>query len=215
MTERFAIYYAPARESALWQKAQSWLAQPDLADLTVSARRYGFHATLKAPMTLKARTDWAELRGAIDAFAQQAAPVDMGRLGAHLLDGFLALTPVHQPQALTDFAATVVVATERYRQPLDAAERARRLKAPLTPRQVELVDQYGYPYVFEQFQFHMTLTDRMPADRRDELQQRAATWFADELSAPIMLDRLVVFHEAAPGEPFVRLNEDFVLRGRA
>jgi hypothetical protein len=213
MTERFAIYYAPASDAPLWRKAQSWLLQEDLLPLTVSARRYGFHATLKAPMTLRAGTDRAGLEAAVEAFAANAAPVEMGRLGAHLLDGFLALTPVAQPQALTDFAAEVVVATEPYRQPLDAAERARRLKSPLTPRQVELVDQYGYPYVFEQFQFHMTLTDRMPAERRGELQQRAADWFADELSAPMQLDRLVVFHEAAPGEPFMRLDGDFVLRG--
>ena len=31
----------------------------------------------------------------------------------------------------------------------------------LSERQIELLDAYGYPYVFEEFRFHMTLTDRL------------------------------------------------------
>jgi hypothetical protein len=191
----------------------AWLDQPELAALTVSARRYGFHATIKAPFALAEGRDLAGVEMAVSAFAARHKPVSMGMVGAHLIEGFLALTPVSQPQQLTDFAATVVTEFEPFRQPLDAAERERRLKSPLTARQIELVDTYGYPYVLEQFQFHMTLTDRMPADRKAELQSRAAAWFADELSAPILLDRLVLFHEAAPGEPFTRLPGDFVLKG--
>ena len=71
MPERYAIYYAPARTSALWQRACEWLGR-DPADggaataqisgidparrleLTLSARRYGFHATMKATKSLKA-----------------------------------------------------------------------------------------------------------------------------------------------------------------
>ena len=85
-------------------------------------------------------------------------------------------------------------------------------KAPLTARQIELLDGYGYPYVLEQFQFHMTLTDRLPVEQRAPMRQRAARWFADELAQPIVLDRLVLFHEAEPGAAFRRLD-DFVLKG--
>lgn len=213
MTERFAIYYAPALESSLWEKSQAWLAQPELSDLTVSARRYGFHATIKAPMSLAAAQDRAALEMAVAAFAGRHKPVGMGMVGAHMIEGFLALTPLSQPQELTDFAATVAVDFEPFRAPMEPADRERRLKSPLTARQVELLDEYGYPYVLEQFQLHMTLTDRLPADRKAELQGKAAEWFADELRAPIMLDRLALFHEAAPGEPFRRLPGDFELKG--
>lgn len=215
MTERFAIYYAPALDSALWRKAEAWLAQPDIQNVSGSARRYGFHATIKAPMALKAGTGWTQLNAALEAFRLSAAPVDMGLFGAHLIDGFLALTPVEQPQAVTDFAARVVEAMEPYRAPLEPADRERRLKSPLTPRQIELLDRYGYPYVLEQFQLHMTLTDRLPAERKEELQQRAAEWFGDELSKPFTLDRLALFYEATPSTPFRRLNGDFILKGPA
>jgi hypothetical protein len=107
----------------------------------------------------------------------------------------------------------VVEAFEPFREPLGESERARRLKAPLTPRQIELVDQYGYPYVLEQFLFHMTLTDRLAEELREPLRARAADWFAEALAAPVVLDRLVVFAEPEPGAAFERLDPDYVLRG--
>lgn len=213
MTERFAIYYAPARGSALWERADAWLAQDALLPRMVSARRYGFHATIKAPMALAEGQDRAGLEMALANFARQHAPVSMGPVGAHLIGGgFLALTPIEQPQRITDFAALVVAAFEPFRAPLEPAERERRLTSQLTARQIELVDLYGYPYVLEQFELHMTLTDRLPPELQRPLQGRAAAWFKDILHEPVMLDRLVLFHEAEPGAAFRRLD-DFVLEG--
>ena len=211
MTERFAIYFAPGRDSLLGQRAEAWLAQPELEALTVSARRYGFHATLKAPMALAAGVDRAQVEMAVAEFAGRNAAVEM-ELAARLIDGFLALTAEPQSQELTDFAASVVVAFEPLRALLAPAERARRLRAPLSARQIELLDRYGYPYVLEEFQFHMTLTDRLATEQREPMRKRAADWFAEALAEPVVLDRLVLFHEAEPGAAFRRLD-DFVLKG--
>jgi hypothetical protein len=211
MPARYAIYFAPDRESQLWQRAQDWLAQPDLEGLTASARRYGFHATIRSPMNLV--TELADLDAALSEFVLGASAVTLDGLAPRLIDGFLALTTEPQPKPLTAFAGEVVEAFEPFRAPLSPAEQARRLQASLTPRQVELVDAYGYPYVLEQFLFHMTLTDRLPADRRDEMVARAHEWFADTLSQPILLDRLVVFDEPEPGAAFRRLDPDYVLMG--
>jgi hypothetical protein len=211
MTERFAIYFAPARDSRLAQRAEAWLAQPDLQAETKSARRYGFHATLKAPMALAPGVNRVELEAALADFSGRTAVVEM-QLAPRLIGGFVALTAEPQPPALTDLAARVVVAFEPLRAALGPAERARRLKAPLTARQIELVDRYGYPHVLEEFQFHMTLTDWLADEQCALLQMRAAAWFAEVLSAPVMLDRLVLFHEAEPGAAFRRLD-DFLLKG--
>ena len=159
MSDRFAIYYAPPHDSALWRRAEEWLAQSDVQPISVSARRYGFHATIKAPMALADGTDRAGLEMALANFARTHGPVALGRLAVTPIEGFLALTTTPQPQGLTDFAATVVTAFEPFRAALEPADRARRLKAPLSVGQIELLDAYGYPYVLEQFQFHMTLTD--------------------------------------------------------
>jgi len=127
----------------------------------------------------------------------------------------LALIAAPQPQALTDFAGTVVTAFERFRAPMSADERARRLTAPLTPRQIELTDAYGYPYVLEQFLFHMTLTDRLEPAALTAMRERAVAWFGAALSVPILLDRLVLFHEAETGAPFRRLDDHILTGGAA
>jgi hypothetical protein len=211
LSARYAVYYAPGRDSALWRAGEGWLRQPGLATLTVAARRYGFHATLRAPMRLAGTLE--QMRDAVLDFAATHPPVPLTGLAPRLVGGFLALTTAPQPAALTAFAAALVEATEPCRAPPTAAETARRLAAPLTPRQAELVARFGYPYVLDQFQFHLTLTDRLPEPERPALLARAADWFAPALAEPVALDRLVLYEEPAPGAPFRRLDPDCMLKG--
>lgn len=232
MPERFAIYYAPGADEPLWVKAAEWLGRDPLTgatldgplagttrdalfDRSVSARRYGFHATIKAPMLLREGKSRAELEDALVAFAEESEPVAIGRLKLHLIDGFLALIPAHQTAELTDFASDVVEAFEPFRALPSAAERERRLKGGhLSERQIELMDRFGYPYVFEQFRLHMTLTDRLPETEREAYTRAAAVHFGALAEAETVLDRLVLFHEPEPGAPFMRLD-DFMLSGEA
>lgn len=231
MPERHAIYYAPSAQSALWRRAAQWLGRdargtaPIAADiagltaarrleLTASARRYGFHGTLKAPFHLPPERSADDLEAALVAFGLAHRPVPLGRLEVRLLGGFLALMPVAQSDALRDFAAEAVLAFEPFRAPLAPADRDQRLALGLTDRQVELLDGYGYPYVLEEFIFHMTIGDRAPEDEREALMQAAVDWFAPVLDEPLTLDRLTLFHEPRPKADFVRLG-DFPLLSQA
>jgi putative phosphonate metabolism protein len=224
MTERFAIYYAPATDDPLWARASQWLGRdaarngppiaaiPDIdtdrrQEVTVSARRYGFHATLKPPMALAHDVGERDLLDAMADFATRRAPVAIGRLRLGILDGFLALMPQVQGGDLTDLAGDIVTLLDRFRAPLAAGERERRMAAGLTGRQAELLDTYGYPYVLEHFRFHMTLTDRLVDIDRDAIAAAAEAWFEPVLDRTYQLDRLVLFHEAGPGEPFMRRAE--------
>lgn len=227
MTERFAIYFAPPAASPLWLKAAEWLGRDALSgerfagdaaglprkrleQITGSARRYGFHATMKAPMALARGTTSTELEEALAEFVARRQSVGLGRLELRLLDGFLALVPVRQSEGLTAFAAECVTRFERFRRPLSASERQRREQGRLSPRQLDLLDRYGYPYVMEQFLFHMTLTDRLEAADRDPVMHAAADWFSPLLGQELLLDRLALFCEAEPGAPFMRMA-DFLL----
>lgn len=224
MTERFAIYFAPPAASRLWLKAAAWLGRDarsgerfagDIAGLrrdrleqaTTSARRYGFHATMKAPMALAEGTSSGELETALADFVARRRSVDLGSLELRLLDGFLALVPVRQSETLTAFAAECVTRFEHFRRPMGAAERQRRQHSGLSPRQLELLDRYGYPYVMEQFLFHMTLTDRLEAADREPVRRAAVDWFSPLLEQELLLDRLALFHEAEPGAPFMRMAD--------
>lgn len=223
MPPRFALYYAPDVNDPLWDRATIWLGRdaasgarvdgtvagidPDrLLNLTQSAARYGFHATIKPPMALAEGCSEAQLRAALEEFCAGAAPVDLGRLRIANLDGFLALVPQEDNPALQHFAARVVAHFEPFRAPLDAASRAARA-AGLTERQLELLDAYGYPYVLEQFRFHMTLTDRLSPEDRGDVPDAARIWFEPVLTRPVILDRLVLYCEPDFGKPFRRVAE--------
>lgn len=224
MTERFAIYFAPSATSDLWERAANWLGRDasdgDLFDgpvagldrsrllnLTQSANRYGFHATLKAPMALAEDYSEADLREALSQFALKHQPFSLGRLKLASLHGFLALVVDGVHDDLQDFAAHVVEDFDLFRAPMSVKDRAARAGKGLSARQIELLDAYGYPYVFEEFQFHMTLTDRLDEDAAAEILQAATTWFAPVLDQEVILDRLSLFHEADTGQPFRRIAD--------
>jgi hypothetical protein len=115
---RWAIYFAPDAHRALWQFGSTCLGrdavtnaeliQPAIPDytpeslrqFTSAARRYGFHATLKAPFRLVPGNSEADLHAACKAFAQSRTALNLGRLEVRALDDFLALQPVTPPAAL-------------------------------------------------------------------------------------------------------------------
>ncbi|MEM9360703.1 MAG: DUF1045 domain-containing protein, partial [Pseudomonadota bacterium] len=104
-----------------------------------------------------------------------------------------------------DLAAACVQKFEPFRALLSPADRDRRLKSPLTDKQIENLDAWGYPYVFDEFRFHMTLTGRLP----ETVQQEALATLQD-LYAHI--DHAVVFDGIAICEQPDRDSQFFVRR---
>ncbi|MET3927020.1 DUF1045 domain-containing protein [Devosia sp. 2618] len=224
MTERFAIYFAPSATSNIWERAATWLGRDAhdgdlfhgpvagidrdrLLNLTQSANRYGFHATIKAPMALAEDMNEAALRAALAEFATRHQPIELGKLQLASLEGFLALMVDGENEALQDFASHVVEDFDPFRAPMSVKDRAARAGKGLSERQIELLDAYGYPYVFEEFRFHMTLSDRLTGEDAREIAQAANTWFGPVLEEPVVLDRLVLFHEPDAGKPFRRVAD--------
>lgn len=220
MTVRYAIYFAPGRRSALWQAGCRWLGRdPETGVLlappvvpqrsaeqweadTASARRYGFHATLKAPFRLSAECTEGELIDAIAVFAAQQRPFALPRLEVAELGDFLALRPAAASSPLAELAATCVTQFDRFRRPPQRAEMTRRLAAGLTPRQQVLLEQWGYPFVLDEFRFHMTLTDRLAADVRLRLAAWLAGHFQAALEQPVDVDAIALFVEKRVGGEF-------------
>ncbi|MGE2836075.1 DUF1045 domain-containing protein [Mycobacterium sp. SMC-4] len=206
---RYAIYAIPGIDScasesaiALRAAAESWLARPDLRDVTVDARRYGFHATLKAPFRPAAGMSEDMI---VDAAAELAAAhpqVTLYGLTPAVIGDFRALVPSGPTEAVDALAATVVRGMDHLRAPMDEADRARRRPDLLSPRQRELLEAWGYPYVLEEFRFHMTLTDRLPPDRGAAIDADIARHFADFLGTDLTLTSVSVCVESAPGRPF-------------
>jgi hypothetical protein len=222
---RVALYYAPAVDDPLWQRACQWLGrnpetnasvnQPDLpqiAAITASPRLYGFHATLKPPMRLKPS---ATCQQAIDAAHEVAAgisPFTLPTLQVADLDGFLALRETRESMTLQALCDACVAGLDHLRAPSDEAELARRRRHGLSRAEEAMLTRWGYQHVFATWTFHMTLTRRLDADEKEIYFGAASDWFATALAQPREVAEIAVFTEAEDGAAFL-LAERIKLRG--
>lgn len=175
---RYALYYAPP-PSAGWSRiATGWLgwdmqtgqevAHPVLADLplplaeiTRAPRKYGLHATLKPPFRQAAGMEPGDLEAACESLVKTLPALSVGPLRLTRLGQFLALCPPATAE-LSDLAAACVRGLDHLRAPMTQTEYSRRLNTNLTPRQLSNLNIWGYPFVLDDFRFHITLSGRLP-----------------------------------------------------
>jgi len=210
---RYAVYYLPPEGSALARFGAHWLgwecaagravdhtevALPGdltVAEITGTPRKYGFHGTLKPPFRLTAGRKAEALDDALSALAARTRPFDAPALRLAALGRFLALVPSAPCPALDDLAAAAVRDLDAFRAPPSGAELARRRAAGLSPRQEANLTRWGYPYVMQDFRFHMTLTGGLAAGDLAAVEAALA-----ELVAPLCADPLPVREIALLGE---------------
>ena len=220
MTARYAIYFAPPAHSALARFGTAWLGRDAetgarmvrpavegfsderLERITEVPRGYGFHATLAPPMRLAEGCTRGMLDAALAAFARARQAFCAPPLRLASLDGFLALvlTDASKPtQALED---DIIHTFHRFRAPPTPAEYIRRETGTHTPRQEELLRQWGYPFVLDEFRFHMSLTCGLDQDERRALQQALEALTAPLCARPLAVDGIALFEQEAKGVPF-------------
>ncbi|MFM7692264.1 MAG: DUF1045 domain-containing protein, partial [Alphaproteobacteria bacterium] len=182
----------------------------DIAEITADARGYGFHATLKPPFRLQ-----GDVHSALQAareFADRTAPFALPPLQITDLDGFLALRESLHCAPLQVLADGAVTALDAHRAPPTEAEIARRKPEKLSPRQREYLQDWGYPYVFAEWRFHMTLTRRLTAAEKAIILPAVTEALGDAPSLTRTISDICVFAQAAPGAPFTILQR-LTLRG--
>ncbi|MGK9167586.1 DUF1045 domain-containing protein [Inquilinus limosus] len=231
MNRRYAIYFAPPRGSALAELGAELLGRdpetgqgrlqplldgidPDrFRDITADPRHYGFHATLKAPFALAEGVSGEDLHRAVEAFSAGRSPATGPALALASIGGFLALVPSAPAPAVNALADACVEAFDRLRAPLTASELERRRRSPLTPAQDRHLERWGYPYVFEEFRFHMTLTARLTdAAEHDRVRAVLAERTARVCRDPLVIDAITVFEQDSRGVPF-HVTGRYPLRG--
>lgn len=226
MTGRVAIYYAPEPGSALARFGASWVgrdaftgkpvpppAVPGIPDrmqreITASARHYGFHATLKPPFELAA--DRAVFDAAAESFASRMVPFEAPPLSVDILDGFVALIPSAPSPEIRALADECVTVFHDFAMRPGEEELARRRQAGLSLRQEQYLRWWGYPYVFEDFRFHMTLTGRLPDP--SYVRQALAAMFEPLAAEPLKVDAICVFEQSDRDRPFL-LTARYPLKG--
>jgi putative phosphonate metabolism protein len=230
-TPRYAIYYAAMPDSALDRFGAELLGYdafsgkdlpfpdgmvegvPDWREITSDPRKYGFHATLKAPMTLAGGMTEAKLLAACEAFAATPRSIPAICPVVNAIGDFIAIVPSQRSAELEQLAAEAVTAFDGFRVPLTPVDRARRNPERLSPKQRDHLDRWGYPYVMEEFRFHMTLTGRLPDHRRESILAILRERFAALELATLAIDGIALFRQAGANSRF-KIMQRFALTGK-
>ncbi|HEY1864601.1 MAG TPA: DUF1045 domain-containing protein [Roseiarcus sp.] len=217
---RYALYLTPPPDSDLWRFGCDVIGRDALTgascegfslegypsdswrSMTSDPRRYGFHATLKAPFPLRLDLEIADLFDCVAEFARKQSPFDAGELSVGVIKAghglaFVALKPEGGLKELRSFEANIVRGLDRLRAPLVESRREYRGSERMTPRQAYYLDAWGYPYVLDEFDPHFTLTNAVPdADRVARLLE----WeFGLRVAARTLhVDALTLFEQNEP-----------------
>jgi len=222
---RLAIYYAPPAEAPLTREAARWLGRDAFTGLTLEPsalngftrsewqaivadpQLYGFHATLKPPFRILEGVSDDQLRERLRCFAasrrQFDAPLILGALSR-----FLALVLAQPSAEFESLAADCVRAFDEFRAPPTAEELARRRRGRMNPAQLAYIDRWGYPYVMEEWRFHMTLTSSLGPETFSAAWSHLAQTFEPFCREPLRIDSICLFEQPEMDAPF-RVLERF------
>jgi 2'-5' RNA ligase len=217
--ERYAIYWAPKAGSSFAKFGRNWLGgdpetgrqfdersslglPAELAEAaTASPRRYGLHATIKAPFRLAPGVEETALGQALAAFCARRRRVAAGPLTLHRFSRFLALVPKVPRAELEWLADEAVTHFDPFRAPLDDADRARR-SGHLTALESAHFEEFGYPYIFSSFMFHITLAGPLNADDLARAEAALAPAVAPYMAGEFVVDELCLFGDPGGGGLF-------------
>ena len=219
MEPRYAIYFIPGVDTPLYRfgaavlgydcytgrdiAASAGVDAPTWAAIVREPRAYGFHATLKPPFRMAEGLHESDLMEAASGFAESQSAVLGGDLTVRALGNFIALVPISACPDIDRLGRACVRAFDRFRAPMTAEDRARRLATGLTLRQVEHLDRWGYPYVFDDFRFHMTLTGPLARPERERTLALLCEKFEQARGARALhIDRVVIARQDDKSAPF-------------
>jgi hypothetical protein len=218
---RCAVYFIPNPNNVWWHAGSSWLGrcaatsrpmlQPSIDGvspkdqwaLTAEPRRYGWHATLKAPFKIVTGQTIRSVMLALRELGNSLRAFDLPAMKVSTDGGYMALRPQDNNPDLQRVGAACVTSLHRFAAPLSESELARRRMTNLTPAQDQLLQVWGYPYVFDEFSFHLSLTGQLDSLSDDQLINWNDAAKAHFGNLPLCrFDRLALFIEPERGADF-------------
>ncbi len=217
---RCAICFVPPADVALTLAAGRWLRrdpytgagvassiegliEEDHAFLTALPRRYGFHGTLKAPFRLLDGYSIDDVGDRLGRFCARLEPIEIDIRIALIDNSFFAIVPSSAEPELDGLAARLVTEFDGFRSPLTEIDLARRDVSRLNSRQLSNLMTWGYPNVFDQFRFHMTLTGHIDHMERDHVALVLERHFGELAAGPLDIAQVGLFVEPEPHAPFI------------
>ena len=185
--KRYAIYYVPSENSELDLFGKCWLGwdpykgvettKSDLSklpsfkkfsSLVLTPKQYGFHGTIKAPFRLKNEYTYNDLENKVREISKQIHSFYFDQLIIKKLGNFIGLIPTNNLK-INAVSNKFVEELDYLRDELSESEIKKRKPHKLTSNQKQMLFKWGYPYVFDEFKFHLTLTSKLNVVEIDDV----------------------------------------------
>lgn len=217
--QRLAIYHTPHPGSEIALSASAWLGRDVYGkkssnpltidglsalrqlDLVSTPAHYGFHATIKPPFQLKEQKTIESLKLRLRQFAGGWQSFVLPPLEVSFMHDFFCLRPSGPCPQLVKLVAEATHYFDDFRKSLSKDDLEKRRQAGLSPRQELLLRTWGYPYVLEEFRFHLTLTGKVTNEGEKKLlEKELQKRFHPGICRDVMVDSLCLFmeEESAP-----------------
>ncbi len=183
--KRVAIYFLPKKNSSLENFGKNLLGRDinkkkkisltrrqkyfinrgftyfdELKNYCEQPAKYGFHATLKAPFRLKRNVKTKNFYDVISHIATQHSRFKIKGLKIVYSKKFTFITSRKPNKLLINLENDLVKHLDTFRAELNKTEIKKRIPDSLTFKQNKYLKEWGYPFVFDQFKFHMTLMNQ-------------------------------------------------------
>ena len=217
---RYALYFVPGEPTEFHELGARWLgrdaysskrlasppcrrvSEETFLELTSKPRRYGFHATMRAPFELLDGSTETDLARALHELCTSFSPFEIS-VSPQIKNNNLVLQ-LDDPSELMDLLhRKCLQSVEAFRAVPSPAYLARRRRANLSANQDKLLLKWGYPYVLDEFDWHMTLSsivsdhELLQAFYRD-----AVDHFHSIMNRPQIVDSMTLCRQASQDMSF-------------
>ncbi len=210
---RYAVYFVPPADSVLYRfgasligyDAYSGQSLPFIDGIeaevqgwkrfTTDPRKYGFHATLKAPLSLAPGKTEDELVAAVRDVAQTPRAIPVIAPAVRNIGSFIAIVPDVPCPALHAFADDCVTAIDDFRAPLTAADRERPQRVGPDRAAGRISGPLGLPLRVRGIPLSHDTGRLSPAERRAHVTRILQRRFDALALHSISIDRLALFRQ--------------------
>ena len=187
---RYAIYYAPPKESSLEEFGRYWFGWDPLNAKLINnkhrinylnrfgiknlinidknvliPKKYGFHGTLIPPFKLNKNYSTNTLFKKTEEIAKKFKKFKFYKFKLKKINNFYAFVQNKKNNNINKLSNRLVRELFKFRSPLTKKEIDRRNPSKLSKLQLNILYKWGYPYIMSEFNFHMTLASEVTGNK--------------------------------------------------
>ncbi len=224
---RYAIYYVPPESDHLTKFAASWFGWDvyqgirvnyselsnlnyDIKEITKKPCKYGLHGTLKAPFSLAKDRTIDELRLSLSRLSSSIKKFEIPFISLRKISGFIAIVPTTQNKKLNFLAKKCLQELDCFREVESLEILNKRRSVELSSSMKQNLLKWGYPYVLNDFQFHLTMTSKLAPKVSENVFSVLSSELSSVLNSPLVISKICLFGESKIHGKF-KVIEEFSL----